>query len=114
MFKNIGRKIKMLAKVICWIGIIFSLIAGIILIAIGAQHWNGEVTVITGVIVLILGPISSWLGSFTLYGFGELIDSTQAIRNRIAPEQIPQPYYPQQPTYQEPYQNQTDYQNPQQ
>ena len=29
MFKNIGGKIKALAKVICWIGIIGSVLAGI-------------------------------------------------------------------------------------
>ena len=33
MWSNIGNKIKVLAKVICWIGIVLSVIAGIAVIA---------------------------------------------------------------------------------
>lgn len=127
MFKNIGKKIKVFAKVICWLGIIFSVISGIILIVAGVnnddirtiingtvQYMDSTMLIVLGVVVLILGPIVSWIGSFMTYGFGEIVDNTQAIKNKIAPEQISQPYYPQQPTYNEAYNNQTNYQNPQQ
>ena len=33
MFENIGGKIKKLAKIICWIGIIISALSGIVLVA---------------------------------------------------------------------------------
>ena len=127
MFKNIGKKIKVFAKVICWIGIILSVISGIILIVAGVnnndirtiingtvQYMDSTMLIVLGVVVLILGPIVSWIGSFMTYGFGEIVDNTQAIKNKIAPERISQPYYPQQPTYNEAYNNQTNYQNPQQ
>lgn len=126
MFKNIGKKIKIFAKVICWIGIILSLLAGIIFIVAGVsgetiqakvngttQYIDSSVLIVVGIIFVILGPIFSWIGSFMVYGFGEIVDNTQAIKNKIAPDPIAQPYYPQQPTYNEAYNNQTNYQNPQ-
>lgn len=73
MFKNIGKKIKTLAKVLCWVGIIAYAIAAIIMIAIGANGDSGAM-IAYGVAVLIVGPLSAWIGSFFLYGFGELVD----------------------------------------
>ncbi len=114
MFKNIGRKIKAFAKIVCWIGIILSLLAGIILIIAGINgegvrtfidgsytYMDSGVLVVVGVFVLILGPLFSWIGSFMVYGFGELVDNVQSIKNALVPEQNAQPYYPQQPTYQD-------------
>lgn len=74
MFDNIGSKIKALAKVICWAGIIISLIVGIIMLASGGDVGSG-----VGVIVMIVGSLGSWIGSFFTYGFGELIEKTTEI-----------------------------------
>ncbi len=78
MFDNIGLKIKLLSKVICWIGIIISVILAIIMFAAADNaHYSVEDTFTTiGFICLFVGPLSSWIGSFLLYGFGELIDSS--------------------------------------
>lgn len=65
MFDNICGKIKTMAQVICVLGIIGSVIGGIVLISVDM--------VIVGIIVLIGGSLLSWLGSFGLYGFGQLI-----------------------------------------
>lgn len=70
MFDNIGGKIKIFAKIVCWIGIIASIISGFALISMSD---------VLGVLTMIIGPIASWLGSFTLYGFGELIEKTAEI-----------------------------------
>lgn len=84
MFNNIGGKIKGLAKFICWLGIIVSVLVGIILI-IGATNRNGYYSytdtnmVITGVIVIVMGSILSWIGSFVLYGFGELVENSSKL-----------------------------------
>ena len=84
MFNNIGGKIKALAEVECGLGISISVIGGIILIGRGMESNSGEILVIIGVTTLILGPLSSWLGSFVLYGFGELIETNAEIaRNSI-------------------------------
>ncbi len=68
MFKNIGEKIKTLA--------IFCTIFGCLLSAAGAiVCWCFEI-VWAGFVALIVGCLLSWIGSFTLYGFGELIVQT--------------------------------------
>lgn len=69
MFDNIGKKIKNLASVLCWVGIIASVIVAIMMLslsAIGARF--------VGVILLFAGPLVSWISNFFMYGFGELID----------------------------------------
>ena len=78
MFANIGGKIKGLARAVCWIGIIFSVIMGFVNIASGSS-----VMAASGWVILILGPLFSWIGSFVLYGFGELIDRVVSIDEKI-------------------------------
>lgn len=71
MFDNICGKIKTMAQAICALGIIGSVIGGIVLISVDM--------VIVGIIVLIGGSLLSWLGSFGLYGFGQLIENTDIL-----------------------------------
>ena len=75
MFDNIGRKIKTLAKVSCWMGIIGSIITEIVMIC----NYYIEIR-ITGWIVLFAGPLVSWISSFALYALGEITEdsATQA------------------------------------
>ena len=54
MFDNIGSKIKTLARVICWIGIIVSIISGCVLMV------QNEETIFKGILIIILGPLVSW------------------------------------------------------
>lgn len=65
MFDNIGSKIKTVAQVGCIIGIIVSVISGIVCIATAGG---------VGILVLIGCPLLCWIGSFVSYGFGELIE----------------------------------------
>lgn len=83
MFDNIGGKIKMLAKVICWLGIGFSIFFGLLVI-IGCAISEGGILNVAigfflGLLVIIIGALASWIGSFFLYGFGELIERTAEI-----------------------------------
>ena len=66
MYNNVGQKIKCVAVVIAWIGIILGVISGI---------WVMTVydSVVSGLLYILLAALFSWLGSLTLYGFGELI-----------------------------------------
>ena len=75
MFENIGGKIKTLAIVCTIIGIVISIAVGILY---GAEEDFGA-----GLLIIILGCLSSWLGSFLLYGFGELIENTTEIRKNM-------------------------------
>lgn len=75
MFKNIGSKIKSLAEIICWIGIVISVLIGI--------AWM-ENSIIGGILIAIIGSGISWIGSFFAYGFGELIEKTSEIATNIS------------------------------
>lgn len=68
MFDNIGDKIKTLAEALCWIGIVVSVIAAIGFFISG----NG----ITGLSMLIAGPLGSWISSFALYALGEITENS--------------------------------------
>ena len=79
MFENIGGKTKSLAKIVCWLGIIGSVIGGFVYVYI-----NND-----GVLFLFIaggGSLISWLSSFFVYGFGELIDSVQSLDKKIRSE----------------------------
>ncbi len=76
MFDNIGGKIKTLAAVTCGLGIAASIIGAI---ALWAQSSPYNSTTSAGVLVLVLGSLASWIGSFFTYGFGELIENTTKI-----------------------------------
>ena len=100
MFNNIGRKIKMLAKVLCWFGIIASVISGIVMVFTGvavnstvvrgygatADELSGTAAVIGGIVMMIVGSLVSWIGSFCMYGFGQLVENSD-IRTRVALQQ---------------------------
>lgn len=68
MFSNIGGKIKVATKVCCWIMIVSFVIMGIALIASGLALY--------GIVFLIAGPLFTWISSFVLYGFGELVENS--------------------------------------
>ncbi len=74
MFNNIGGKIKGLATVLTSAGIIASCIIGIIYILSG----DGD-NVLQGFLILAIGSLSSWLGSFLLYGFGQLVENSDIL-----------------------------------
>lgn len=86
MFKNIGGKIKGLAKVICYVGIAISVIAGIFMIGFGSSSYNGngDTMIVMGCVVMIVGSLVSWIDSFFAYGFGELIENTTVIAELAA------------------------------
>ena len=75
MFSNIGQKIKTLAKVCTWIGIICSILCGLVVIFEG-----GDIeSILIGFLIGIAGSLFSWIGSFLLYGFGQLVENSDKI-----------------------------------
>ena len=78
MFDNIGGKIKTLAKVVCWIGIIACIITGIVLMA------TDEELVLAGILTAAGGSLLSWVSSFVLYGFGQLVENSDIIAEQSA------------------------------
>lgn len=73
LFDNIGSKIKTLAQVLTWVGIIISVIWGIVIMA------TDEDLIFAGLMIAVFGSLGSWISSFALYGFGQLIENTDNI-----------------------------------
>lgn len=97
MFNNIGGKIKGLAKFLCWLGIILSVVAGVVLIIAAATKSSytfdsyGEKfvlssggSVVAGILVIVFGSLFSWIGSFFMYGFGELVENSKKVADRVS------------------------------
>ncbi len=82
MFDNIGGKIKTLATVIAIVGIIASVIIGFVLFFYGLSESAGLIT-LSGIAIMVMGSLGSWAGSFFMYGFGEIIENTQDLRDDI-------------------------------
>lgn len=78
MFDDIAGKIKALAKVTCGLGIAASIMSAF---ALWAQSSPYNSTTSAGVLVLVLGSLASWIGSFFTYGFGQLIENTNTIHS---------------------------------
>ena len=79
-FNNIGKKIKTMAK------ISFYLLSGL-LIFYGILLIIKTDNDILGLLWLILGPIISWISSFVLYGFGQLVDnSDKLVAIKVVPD----------------------------
>lgn len=88
MYYNIGEKIKATAKVFCVIGIILSCIWGGMVwynIVNIAAPYEEDTAMVLGlfrfILIAGLGSLLSWVGSFALYGFGELIISNKNIEH---------------------------------
>ncbi len=82
MFTNVGSKIKTLAKVECWLGIILFVIFGFVQMF----TLNSGAAVVSGLLTIGIGSLFSWIGSICLYGFGQLIENSD-VRTQICLEQ---------------------------
>lgn len=88
MFSNISGKLKTLAKVLCWVGIIFSVISGAVILSGGNSISSITVSgtsfavspVAAGIIIIVIGCLTSWISSLFIYGFGQLIENTEKSR----------------------------------
>ena len=82
MFNNIGKKLQDLAIVSAILGIIISIILGILLIIFDS--------IFIGILAIVFGSLSSWIRCWATYALGQLIEdseyqthSLQAIQSRL-------------------------------
>ena len=79
MFDNIGYKIKKLAKVVFWGGEVITVLScwgsAVESVAKGESAWAAVAAVILALVYAFL----VWVGSWLLYGFGQLIDMVTLI-----------------------------------
>ena len=90
MFDEIGDKIKRVAKILCWIGIVGSVIIAIITFVKASESYRTEgYYTAMGWILLIAGPLYSWVSASLAYGFGELIEKATEIANNTRKDNTP-------------------------
>lgn len=80
IFKNPGIKIKKFSKVYLCLIIISSTLSGLVYMI--AEEFDGE-CILIGLGIILGGIISSFLLSFPLYAFGELVDKTSKIEKHL-------------------------------
>ena len=83
MYKNIGQRIKELAQLNAGIGIAVSIVIGVKFIFSGIEN---APEIVLGVLIILLGSFLSWISSFVLYGFGQLVDNSDLIAEKIMNE----------------------------
>lgn len=76
MYKNIGSKVMTLAKILCWIGILASVIIGLIMI-----FGTGRSGILPGILTLVFGSFFSWLASWVTYAIGKSADYAERHEN---------------------------------
>lgn len=70
LYANIGRKIKILAFVSFIVDAIGAVIAGLVIIGEDSD------SLIWGLLTIFCGPFVAFVGSWLMYGFGQLIETT--------------------------------------
>lgn len=86
-YKNAGRKIQLVAKAIFVTFSIISVILAIIFFNQSSNTYTLEgVYILLGIICLIGGPLLSWISSLMVYGFGDLVDNSRRIADKLSPE----------------------------
>jgi len=84
LFSNIGKKIMALAKILCWVGIVFSVIMWVGGLVASADSYEPGITILLAFVVLVVGFLISWIGSWTMYAFGQLVDDNQNLRAQLS------------------------------
>lgn len=88
MFRNPGGKIKSYAKVLFWIGVVISIIIGVIEIGssfvAAAYSYHGSfgtilLGILGGILTVAIGTLISWLAVLTLYAFGTLVENSDEL-----------------------------------
>lgn len=88
MFRNPGGKIKSYAKVLFWVGVVISIIIGVIEIGssfvAAAYSYHGSfgtilLGILGGILTVAIGTLISWLAVLTLYAFGTLVENSDEL-----------------------------------
>ena len=84
MFNNVGQKMKTIAKVMCWVSIGICCFIGLYLTVTGISE-ESSVLICWGLGVMLIGPLVFWVINVFLYGMGELVENSTALRDKFAP-----------------------------
>ena len=87
-YGNIGGKIKGAAFLVAVLGIIGSVICGVMIwlgfgSSIGGYGNNGVTIFFTGLIWAVVGSLISYIGSWLLYAFGTMVENLQILADSV-------------------------------
>ena len=85
LWSNVGKKLKIVAKVFFVLMVIGCIVGGIVLIAEGSRY-DMESLTIYGVVLILFGPIVFLIMLWGLYAFGQLVDDVAAIKSQLVPD----------------------------
>ena len=78
MFNNVGFKVRCLAIINCLIGMLASIITGVVFVIQGVIAYGGGY-ILVGILIAVFGSLGSWIGSLTTYAIGEAAENSQSI-----------------------------------
>lgn len=81
MFDNVGGKIKGVAAIVTWLGIISSVILFFVILLPAIEAEKAGMIALS-FIILVIGCLISWLSSIVFYGFGQIIENSDIIAGR--------------------------------
>lgn len=73
MFENAGGKIKLVAFVLCILGIVASVFYGIFVFVQDSRLF------FSGLVIMLVGSVCSWIVALFAYGFGQLIENSDVV-----------------------------------
>ena len=73
MFDNIGGKLKGVAVLSTILGIIGSILLGIVVFATFGELWY------YGLFIIIVGCLGYWISSLGMYGIGQVVENTEKL-----------------------------------
>lgn len=79
MYNNIGKKLKLLAKIDFFFNAIATFIAGIAILASLYADYGEDTHLAIGLVLMLVGPIAAWVSSWLLYAFGQLVENSDKI-----------------------------------
>ena len=77
-YENIGGKIKGLARAAFIVEAIAAVISGLVMMV------EDDDMIPFALLVMVVGPIVAWVGSWLLYGFGQLIENSDTLVKNTA------------------------------
>ena len=81
MFTRVGKKIKAVATVLFYIMAVSAVISAFFVIF----NYNSVIgvgnAILLGILIVLLGCLLAWLSSISLYGYGELVDNSEIIKD---------------------------------
>ena len=97
LWNNVGLKIKVLAKILAIIGMVIYAVIGIALIIAGIASKDGQrfelaiagaqfeigmnstSMIIAGAVIIVVGFLLCWIGSWMVYAYGDIADKLNSI-----------------------------------